>query len=562
MTDYRADHYYTYEELTVWLHAQAGAHPDLLRVWSIGQSPEGRELWLAALTDWTTGDAAHRPAYWVDANTHASEVTGSAAALYLIDLVLRERGAWADQLARSALYIVPRVNPDGAEHCLLYGTYVRSAPRVYPDPEPLPGFLEEDLDGDGEVLQLRVIDPDGAWKRSAQDARLLIPRAPWDGPSDGPYYTLYPEGRFSEEAWAQPTRPVGAPAHGLDFNRNYPYQWRAEHEQAGSGDYPLSEPETRAVVDFLRAHRNVFGMMTLHTYSGVLLRPYSDRPDDAMARFDLAVFEALGASAQRHLGYPCVSTFHDFCYDPRALTRGAFDDWAYEHMGVHCYTLELWCPWRAAGLDFTGRLLDFFARRTPEDDLALLRWNDEALDGAGFVPWRAFEHPQLGSVELGGWRWMFTLRNAPPSLLPAECEGTSKLILDLWRAGPQPTLTVSARALGQAHWLVEARCHNGGYLPTYITAHGRDRGITRASRARLTLACGQRLVEGAAQQRLPHLEGRASHTALMPSASAQRGRARDHVAVVRWVVSGDPGEVEISWSGDRIGRHSARVKLP
>ena len=42
------------------------------------------------------------------------------------------------------------------------------------------------------------------------------------------------------------------------------------------------------------------------------------------------------------------------------------------------------------------------------DALKLLKWNDEALNGEGFKPWKEFDHPQLGKVEIGGWKTKFT----------------------------------------------------------------------------------------------------------------------------------------------------------
>ena len=45
-------------------------------------------------------------------------------------------------------------------------------------------------------------------------------------------------------------------------------RWQAENEQLGAGPYPLSEPESRAQVDFLLDHNNVFGAHTYHTFCG------------------------------------------------------------------------------------------------------------------------------------------------------------------------------------------------------------------------------------------------------------------------------------------------------
>ena len=68
-----------------WEYLGLADHPALVAVESYGTSHEGRNLWLVTVTDGATGPHDAKPAHWVDANIHATEVTGSAAALYLID---------------------------------------------------------------------------------------------------------------------------------------------------------------------------------------------------------------------------------------------------------------------------------------------------------------------------------------------------------------------------------------------------------------------------------------------------------------------------------------------
>ena len=69
----------------------------------------------------------------------------------------------------------------------------------------------------------------------------------------------------------------------LDLNRNFPAGWRQEHEQDGAGPFPTSEPEVRTAVAFVASHPNITGAIPFHTYSGVLLRPYSHHADDTHA---------------------------------------------------------------------------------------------------------------------------------------------------------------------------------------------------------------------------------------------------------------------------------------
>src|SRR5262245_30059906 len=81
---YSFDRFLRYDELTDWIHGLAAAHPDLVAVESYGRSHEGRDLWLVTVTDGATGPHHDKPAHWVDASIHATELTGTVAACYLL----------------------------------------------------------------------------------------------------------------------------------------------------------------------------------------------------------------------------------------------------------------------------------------------------------------------------------------------------------------------------------------------------------------------------------------------------------------------------------------------
>ena len=117
-TDLRFDKYLTYAEITGVLHQMAETYPHLIQIQSIGQSHEGRDIWCATVTRFATGPAEEKPAFWVDANIHATELSPSSAALYLLHKLVGEDGTNAEvtrALDTRAFYVVPRVNPDGAE---------------------------------------------------------------------------------------------------------------------------------------------------------------------------------------------------------------------------------------------------------------------------------------------------------------------------------------------------------------------------------------------------------------------------------------------------------------
>ena len=84
--------FYTYEVLTALLHDLVAAYPALAEITSIGKSLEVRDLWLVTVTNKQTGPALEKPAYWIDGNTHAGEVTGSTVVLYTLWSYLTDYG--------------------------------------------------------------------------------------------------------------------------------------------------------------------------------------------------------------------------------------------------------------------------------------------------------------------------------------------------------------------------------------------------------------------------------------------------------------------------------------
>jgi murein tripeptide amidase MpaA len=565
MPELRFDTYYQFADLTAILQDFAARFPALCALEAIGKSHEGREIWLATLTNTAAGPAADKPAFWVDANIHATEVSPSACALYTIHKILTGYGG-NPQITRlldtRALYIVPRFNPDGAELFLdERHRRIRSSTRPYPLPEPQDGLHEQDVDGDGRMLMMRVRDPNGPWKVHPSDARLLIPRDPADSNADGPHYRLLPEGLIRNYDGVQIKTPP--PLEGLDLNRNFPFEWAVESEQRGAGPYPTSEPEVRAIVAFIAEHPNITGAITFHTYSAAYLRPYGTHPDEHLPAEDLWRFQEIGKHATRLTGYPAVSVFHDFKYHPQRTIKGVFDDWLYEHFGLYAWTCELWSPLVRAGIEMKKpsggyQFIDWYRDHPVDDDLKLLKWNDEALGGRGFVNWYAFNHPQLGEVELGGWDDDYCWRNPPPHLLEKEIAPHADFIL--WHALISPLLEfkdLTVTPLGEDAYHLRAVVQNTGWLPTYLSQRAKDKGLVRAVEAELILPDGAALVSGERKISLGQLEGRALKQTMYWGEDPTDDRAK-----AEWVVRAPRGAtLTVTAQHQRAGKVSRQVVL-
>jgi len=549
------DRFVKFPELTELLEGMARDHPTLLELSVIGKSYEDREIWLCTVTNTETGPHHEKPAMWIDANIHATELTGSVAALHLLHRLVSGYGndpAVTHVLDTRCFYIVPRLNPDGAELAMAERPrYLRSSVRPWPRTDQQDGLIEEDIDVDGRILTMRIPDSNGAWKISAADPRLMVPRDPAEeGP--GRYYRLLTEGRI--EGYDGVSIPYAPPLSGLDLNRNYPVDWRHPGEQRGAGPYPTSEPEIRATVQAIVERPNIGAFIQYHTQSGVHLRPYGNKADDALPWWDLRVYTAIGAKATEFTGYPAVSVYHDFRYDPKDVITGVADDWAYDHLGVFAWTTEFWSPLRAAGItDF--KFIDWHLDHPFDDDLKLLAWSDEELGGGGFVEWYPWDHPQLGAVELGGWHDEFCFRNPPRHLLEAEVAPHSELAI--WHLAISPRLSVretDVLPLGDDAWRVRVVVENTGWLPTNVTQRAIERKVVRPLEAEITSevdVIGERRVE------LGQLTGRALKPSMLGAGDPTTDRAK-----AEWIVRAPAGtEVDVELRHQRAGVVRCRVAL-
>jgi murein tripeptide amidase MpaA len=560
MPKIRFNKFYRYNELTRLLKAYAKEYPSLIRLESSGKSHEGRDVWLVTATNFKSGKDAEKPAFWVDGNIHASEVTTSTAALYLIhSLVTKYK---KDQnvtraMDTRAFYIVPRVNPDGAEWALAdKPKIVRSSTREYPyADDPLDGLVfGEDLDGDGRVLQMRIEDPNGAWKEHPDESRLMIRRGPIE--TGGKYYRILPEGLLKNYDGVM--IKVLGPKQGLDLNRNFPAGWRTESDQHGAGPYPTSEPEARNLVDFIAKHPNITGTISFHTMSGVLLRPYDDRPDDDFPTDDLWTYQKIGEKGTEITSYPHISVFHDFKYHPKQVITGGFDTWTYEHVGVFSWTVEFWSPMKQAGIE-KFKFIDWYREHPVDDDLKMLKWNDDVLKGTGYVNWYAYKHPQLGRVELGGWDFMNMWTNPPLEFLDKEISPFPDWIV--WHALISPRLVLletKVTSLGADSFRIRAVIQNEGWLPTYVTKKALEKKVTRGIIAEIALPKGATLSSGKQREELGELEGRAYKTVFADEAD----ESTNERVKVEWVVKAKKGtKVKLFGKHERAGVVRAEIVL-
>jgi len=562
ISDIKFDKYYLYDELTAYLKEFTAAYPQFVELSSIGKSFEGREIWVVTLTSSATGAAEEKPAMYVDGNIHAGEVTGSIACLYLVNYLLTQYGQnpqVTKLLDSRTFYIVPRVNPDGAEKYLTTPVMLRSSVRPYPDfrkDEDPPGLHAEDIDGDGRILYMRLRDDKrGAWKADAEDSRLMVARTPLD--FEGPFYHIYTEGvlrDFHGNLVTEIEEPFASVAvkFGLDLNRNFPSGFSKLTN--GAGPFPLSEPETRNQVEFIAKHKNIAGVLLYHTTGGVLFRPHSTIADKDFAREDIALYESIGKLGTDATGYPVVCCYGD-------IFSGVLDDWCFDQLGLLAFTPELWNAESRAVPDLKGDILKHMsAEEKRKFDLKMLIWNDRELAGDGFVNWHEVEHPQFGSVEIGGWKVKECRQNPPLNMLKPECHKITGFTLAYALALPEVHIDeVKIAQVTPGLYSIHAVVSNHGYMSTSITKQAIKQNAVRPDLLRIELPENAVLVNCDYQYELGHLEGYSSgQQAWMYRISPpQQGVAR-----VKWNVKAPEGtEVTIKLMSQRGGSKTRQVTL-
>jgi hypothetical protein len=404
---YEAGKYHDYEEVGAMLHKYAEAYPEFATIESVGATLDDKQLWLLTITDSSTGTHDSKPAFWCDGNTHAGEVTGTQCCLHLIHTIfskLDEKDpVMTDMIASSTVYVLPRISADGAEYMLTTPYSCRSSP-VLLDPLETPGFVADDLDGDGACVLMRKPDPAGTTKTSSEDPRIMVSRAPHErGDPDATYYRLWPEGQYRDYDGAT---QKSAPGYGLDLNRMSPYQYAPEGVQSGAGPLPGFLPQGQAVYEALVARNNVTTLQSYHTSGRMILHS-----SPTVTGSDSGVFDSLAKLGEKLTGYHQVTG--NYYLGPVDFHRGGECPWAYEHRGIVSFSNECWNLMEHALSETTGEMYDHgndlgmgggpkmdAVGSREEDYVNLYKYLDANFPGRYIKEWTPYDHPQLGTYSM------------------------------------------------------------------------------------------------------------------------------------------------------------------
>ena len=541
---------------------------DLATMRSIGTSVQGRDIWLVEVADVGGPPIGERPGILVVGNLSGDHLTGSHLALEVVRH-LTGPGAGEARLDEHVVYVVPRLNPDGAE-AFFSGPATGRRGNARPHDDDNDGRTDEDggddVDGDGVVTFLRVPDPSGAYRVDEEDPRVMRRADRAEG--ERGTHAVYREGTDGDgDGYLNEDGPGG-----VDLDRNfqhaYPY-WEAD-----AGVHMVSEPESRALMDFVIGRRNIAAIVTFgHSDNlvtppdarGALAAPvtrelvaFADASFDGM--FDEGVYpvprqqgglELRGAQPGRdndpESGRRPATTVNgqDLAYfravseayrdatgiETVAVTRpaeGAFFQYGYFHFGVPSFSTP---GWGLAEVEGAG-----------SGDAGILARFDEAEIDA-FVPWSTAEHPELGTVEVGGFH-PYASVNAPVGWLDELGAAHGDFVVRLSSMLPRVRLVdLSSEAHGGGVFTVTAEVVNEGYFPSAL-----QHGVVSRSVDPVLVQIQvepEDIVTGADKShRIQTLEG---------------SGARERVS---WLVRGSPGqEIEVRVRSQKGGSEARTVRL-
>ncbi len=509
--------YHTPAEVQTQLSNFQRSNPQLVTLHPIAVSPGGVTLNVIEIGR----QQSDGPAVFVGANLDGTHPLATEGALGLAKLLI-DSAAYRSQVK---WFILPLGNPDAAANFFASPRYRSTLNRMkinldVDDQTNEDGF--EDLNGDGFITMMRKTSPEGSYRISDEDARLMVKADPLKG--ERGLYVLYSEGIDNDGDGLFNEDEPGGVNPGINFPHDF------QHFNKEAGLWPGYAPETFGIMKFIYEHPEIAMSITLggsnflsdlpqegrsdfdpnrirvperlarqlgitsnqpQTLQGLLELMSSRFPDMAITentvlsqlnlgpeknfrKNDLIFYQTLAKSYKEHLLSNKLSTSRMAPEKPRS---GSFELWSYFHLGVPSIALSLWEPDGVADTSAVagsgnsqGNNPRQSAAPAVSQEKQWLKYFD-ASGKNGFANWQAFRHPQLGEVEIGGFI-PFANSTPPAEAIENLLKGQLPFIAALPKMLPNIILAEEkVTPLGGGIFKVELFIDNTGALP-YPTSMG------------------------------------------------------------------------------------------
>lgn len=597
-----------YDEMTDALKDLVNANKDIAKLESIGKTLEGRDLWVVTIANPDGVAVDERPGMFIGGNFEGDHLVGSQLSLSVMDYLLKNYAS-NDTVKKSidehVYYIIPRMNPDGAEKMfasLKTGSKTNTSEYDSDNDGRMDEDGPEDLNNDGLITVMRVKDENGLYMINEEDPRLLKKADPLKGESGA--YSVYPEGIDNDNDGFINEDPAG----GVDINRNFMHEYPYYEDDAGW--YMVSEKETIALMQWIIEHRNIAIMLNFGESDNLIVSPdskgllSSDRGIDLLkfasdsyseagevgmmttgARRGYSMYgtqqstQASGGGQSSARGPVTVVNTDDLEFFKKAgdkykeLTgiktqpplrdpKGTFFQYGYYQFGVLSLSTPGW------GIDLEKEADESEGEQSSGDrgsapgaarapggggqgqgedkvgiDKDLLAWQDQNNIN-GFVEWQTVSHPEYGEVEVGGF--VPNLVNNPPeSEIAALGEAHGEFAV--WLSGLYADVKIAKTEVidhGDGIYRIKAEVENAGFLPTAL-----NHGVTSRSVKPTMVQLGvdpESIISGNAKTNFVQ-------------SMAGSGNNREKY---EWLIKGNPGDqVELKVVAQKAGTDTVLLTL-
>ena len=423
---------------------------------TIAKSPGGEPITVLEIG----ANLSDVPAIFVGANFEGNVPLASEGALYLAQLLMDSTTYTED----AKWYIMPQPNPDAAAvyfSALKTGQATNLFKINNDGDEATDEDGPDDLNGDGLITQMRIKSIEGSYIVSDKDVRLMKKADKKEG--ERGEYKLLTEGIDNDKDGQYNEDGIGGINVGIGFPHLFPY------DKKEAGLYSGQTPEVYGIMRFISDHPEISMVYTLGTSNFCLVPPKGGRKGDAnlkqikiprryasMLNADasktytmdeaielfkavvppgtdvnsalVASYLSLGPAlnpleddlvfykkyAEDYKKYLKAKDFSTETLDPTPAKNGSFELWAYYHLGVPSFSMQLFSVPKVKEAEEEDEKDDSDDKKKKEEksekkdelsekDKALLAYSDAELDGAGFVAWTKVDHPDFDEVEVGGY---------------------------------------------------------------------------------------------------------------------------------------------------------------
>ncbi|WP_199137244.1 M14 family metallopeptidase [Pedobacter sp. ASV12] len=477
--------------------ALAEKYPQWVKSKSLTQTAGGKDIWMLTIGG---AKADQKPAIAVVGGVEGKHLLGVEMAIGFAEKLMAaaQTDSIKNLLNKQTFYVFPNMSPDATEQYFAKVRSERSGNATKTD-DDRDGKLNEDdvddLDGNGKITWMRVLDPTGKYKLNPDDQRSLIMADPNKG--ENGKYILLPEGIDNDKDGDFNEDGEG----GVHFNKNSSYNYK--NFIPGAGEYAVSEKENRALFDFLFDAFNVYAVVTFGPVNN-LSAPVTFNPAGVAKRVITSWFDAdVKSNALVSERYNKITKTKDA---PKTQAEsGDFSQWAYFHYGrLSLSTPGWWVPKVAPDSAKKEKKL------TNDDAVAsYLRWAASQGITDTFTPWKAVQHPDFPgqTVEVGGLD-PFVLNNPPYKMVDGIVGKHTDFLIGLAAMAPQLELIgLKTEKLADGLTRVTLKVMNNGDLPTYTKVGDRSYFLKKIA-VKVNTNANQTVVSGRKSQTLESIAGK------------------------------------------------------